>query len=88
MVRALAALGGTAMSKTVAEVMTAKVITCTAEDTVTSVLDKMMSGNFRHMPVMQDGSVTGMLSIRDLMSARTEMIEAENSALTGMIAGY
>jgi CBS domain-containing protein len=87
-VRAVAAQGPSALWKPVSDVMTQKVVTCTPDDTVNTVLDKMMGGNFRHMPVMTDGALTGMLSIRDLMHARNEMVEAENTALTGMIAGY
>ncbi|MEL7216498.1 MAG: CBS domain-containing protein [Pseudomonadota bacterium] len=87
-VRGLATSGAGVLTQPVSKLMTSKVVSCTPGDTVTSVLDKMSSGNFRHMPVLTDGKLTGILSLRDLMGARVEMAEAENSALTGMIAGY
>ena len=87
-VRGLATSGAGVLTQPVSKLMTSKVVSCTPKDTVTSVLDKMSSGNFRHMPVLTNGTLTSILSLRDLMGARVEMAEAENSALTGMIAGY
>ncbi|MGB0497762.1 MAG: CBS domain-containing protein [Rubricella sp.] len=87
-VRGIAQSGASALTGTVADLMTKNVECCTVEETVASVLERMSRGNFRHMPVMTEGKVAGMISIRDIMRARTAEIEAENSALTGMIAGY
>lgn len=87
-IRGLAAQGAAVLSQPVSSLMTAHVICCVSDDTVTSVLSKMSAGNFRHMPVLKDGMLEGILSLRDLMSARAAMVEAENTALTDMISGY
>lgn len=87
-VRGISAYGPSCLSRELKEFMTANVQCCTPADTIFSVHERMSSGNFRHMPVAEDDRLVAMLSIRDLMAARTQMVEAENDALTGMIVGY
>jgi len=87
-VRELGRKGPDALLMQVSELMTCSVIACAASDTAVSVLEKMTEGRFRHMPVVEDGDVIGVISIGDVVKARIDEVEHENSALTEMIAGH
>jgi CBS domain-containing protein len=52
--------------------MTRRPKTVGPESTVEDALDLMLSGGFRHLPVMEEGRVVGMVSIRDLSRAKAE----------------
>lgn len=86
-VRELGRSGTGCMDQTVATVMTGKVIACQPTDNVMSVMEKMTEGRFRHMPVIEDGKLSGVVSIGDIVKGRITEIESENSALADMIAG-
>jgi CBS domain-containing protein len=85
-VRALGTQGVACMTSQVQDLMTAEVIGCHPEDTAISVMEKMTDGRFRHMPVIDDNRMIGVISIGDVVKARISEIQEENSALTGMIA--
>lgn len=85
-VRALGTVGVSCMTGTVRDLMTAEVIGCSPDDTANSVMEKMTDGRFRHMPVIENKRMIGVISIGDVVKARLAEIEQENSALTGMIA--
>ena len=87
-VRELGRSGPEALLSQVSEFMTKTVISCAPSDTAVSVLGKMTEGRFRHMPVIEDDQVIGVISIGDVVKARIEEVEHENSALTEMIAGH
>ena len=87
-IRTLGAHGPACMSQAVSEVMTAKVRTCELSDTAVSLLARMTAGRFRHMPVLHDGKLVGLVSIGDLVKARMSEIEHENEALADMIKGF
>ena len=76
-VRALATVGADALDKPVRETMTQKVVTCTGDDTVDELMEKMTSGRFRHVPVVEDGKLAGIISIGDVVKARIEEVERE-----------
>jgi len=86
-VRAVADGGGAALQQPVSSVMTADVITCDRADTVESVMQKMTSGRFRHVPVVADGALLGIISIGDVVKRRMEDVEDEAEHLRGFIAG-
>lgn len=86
-VRRLAADGADCLTTSVASAMTTKVMTCEPKDTAVSVLQRMTEGRFRHMPVMEDGRLTGVISIGDVVKARMSEIEMENRAMEDMIKG-
>ncbi len=87
-VRRLGEEGTDVLARSVSELMTAKVETCTVEDTAFELLGRMTSGRFRHMPVVgADGQLAGILSIGDVVKARLEEIEAENAAMADMLSG-
>ena len=67
--------------------MTSRVESCTPSDSAISVLERMTNGRFRHMPVMEGGRMTGLLSIGDVVKARIGEIEAENEAMAVMLSG-
>ena len=85
-VRALGTIGVGCMTSTVQELMTAEVIGCHPDDTANSVMEKMSDGRFRHMPVIDDNRMIGVISIGDVVKARITEIQHENTALTDMIS--
>ena len=86
-VRALAREAGGCLTMPVSKLMTEAVETCAPDDTANSVLVRMTSGRFRHMPVTEDGKMVGLLSIGDVVKARMSEIEQENAAMAGMLSG-
>jgi CBS domain-containing protein len=84
-VRCLGLEGPSSLQKKVSEIMTAEVIGCRPDDTANSVMEKMTDGRFRHMPVIEDGKMIGVISIGDVVKARIDEIQHENEALTDMI---
>ena len=85
-VRALHARGVGCLDQQVQDLMTAEVIGCHPEDTAMSVMEKMTDGRFRHMPVIEANRMVGVISIGDVVKARILEVQAENTALTDMIA--
>lgn len=85
-VRALAKHGTVAMDDAVSRYMTRDVVTASETDDVVAVAKRMSAGRFRHMPVMTDGRLTGMVSVGDAIKFRLEQMEAEQSALREYIA--
>jgi CBS domain-containing protein len=86
-VREVGRRGGACLTDRVEALMTRTLVTCTAEDASDSVLQKMTDGRFRHMPVMRDGQMIGLISIGDVVKARLAELAMEKDALTGMIMG-
>lgn len=87
-VRRLGSSGPDCLSMRVGDLMTADVVACAPGDSAVSVLERMTAGRFRHMPVVADGKLVGVISIGDVVKARIDEVEHENSALTDMIAGH
>lgn len=86
-VRRLAAEGAACLATPVASSMTKKVESCAPSDTAVSVVQRMTEGRFRHMPVIDDGRLVGVISIGDVVKARMAEIEMENRAMEDMIKG-
>jgi len=86
-VRALAREAGGCLTMPVSKLMTERVETCEPSENSHSVLERMTSGRFRHMPVVEDGKMVGLLSIGDVVKARITEIEEENKAMAGMLSG-
>ncbi|MET4100811.1 CBS domain-containing protein [Roseovarius sp. MBR-78] len=87
-VRALAVRGAGCLSETVSEMMTRNPVCCTRQDTSDAVLTRMTDGRFRHMPVVEEGRLVGIVTIGDVVKARLEELSMEKSALEGMIMGH
>ena len=63
-----------------------KVTTCTETDTVVAIMERMTAGKFRHVPVVDQGRLIGVISIGDVVKHRVEEIEGETNALREYIA--
>lgn len=87
-VREIGAHGAGCMTYTVDRLMTSELVTCRLEDTADDILQKMTNGRFRHMPVVQDGTLIGLISLGDVVKARLMELSMEKSALEGMIMGH
>ena len=66
--------------------MTRKVATCAESDTIASIMERMTAGKFRHVPVVEQGRLVGIISIGDVVKHRVEEIERETNALREYIA--
>jgi CBS domain-containing protein len=85
-VRALAERGPQALDVPIADVMTRKVMTCSARDTVSELMERMTEGKFRHLPVVeQGGRLAGIVSIGDVVKSRVHEMEQESAALRDYI---
>jgi CBS domain-containing protein len=85
-VRTLAERGAAALEDNVAAVMTRKVTTCSESDTVVAIMERMTAGKFRHVPVVDQGQLIGVISIGDVVKHRVEEFEGETTALREYIA--
>lgn len=85
-VRALSEQGAGALALPVGQVMTRDVATCGEDDTVASIMERMTAGRFRHMPVVANGRLVGLISIGDVVKLRVEEIEGESEAMRDYIA--
>ena len=84
-VRALSEHGADALALPVAQVMTRDVATCGEDDTVASIMERMTTGKFRHLPVVAQGRLTGLISIGDVVKQRVEEIERKSEAMRDYI---
>jgi CBS domain-containing protein len=84
-VRALAEFGGGALQLPLTEVMTRKVVTCAPGDTVSVLMERMTAGKFRHLPVMDDGDLVGIISIGDVVKYRLTELQFEQDAMRDYI---
>ena len=84
-VRALAKHGPSALDLPVGQVMTRDVETCTEEDSVAHLMERMTAGKFRHMPVVRNGALIGLISIGDVVKERVGEVEAETEAMRDYI---
>ncbi len=80
-VRRLAADGPDALDMTVARAMTSEVVTCEMSDELGALMAVMTRHRVRHLPVMSDGRLHGLVSIGDVVKHRLDELESENHAL-------
>lgn len=84
-VRALAARGAAVLSEYVQGIMTADVSTCGPDAHVDELAEAMTEGRFRHMPVVDDDRLTGLVSIGDVVKSRITELEVERDSLSSYI---
>lgn len=87
-VRELAQRGAGILTETVDAYMTEKLFSCTRDASADAVLNAMTEKRFRHMPVIEDGHLVGLITLGDVVKARLNELEMEKDALAGMIMGY
>ena len=84
-VRAFAERGAAVMSEPVTAIYTAEVYTVTPDTQIEDVMRMMTERRVRHAPVLQDGSLRGIVSIGDVVKNRIDELETERAALTDYI---
>lgn len=87
-VREIGRRGAACLAEPVDAIMTARIVTCRRDDMADDVLQKMTDGRFRHIPVVEDGEMVGLISIGDVVKARLSELAMEKDALEGMIKGF
>ena len=86
-VRTLAAEGASCLDGPVSRLMTAKVVTCRPDQSISDVMELMTTGRFRHVPVVEDGHLAGMISIGDVVKWRLEEAQEEVRQLAAYVSG-
>jgi CBS domain-containing protein len=84
-VRVLGERGAGVLDEPVSAAMTRKVVNCKQSDTVSAIMEMMTLGKFRHLPVVEDGRVAGLISIGDVVKWRVREYELEQEALRDYI---
>lgn len=87
-VRELAKGGSGCLNDPVSRYMTRNVKTCTPQSSIEDVLQAMTKGRFRHMPILDNGSMVGLISLGDVVKAQLAHLAMEKDALEGMIMGH
>ena len=83
-VRAMAV--GKDLTQPLSAIMTRDVITCVESETINDVMTRMTLGRFRHLPVVDNGKLIGIVSIGDVVRARIEDVEREAEEMRAYIA--
>ncbi len=86
-VHALVEFAAAALEMRVSELMTRDVVTCAPEDRIAGLMARMTERRIRHLPVIKDGVLDGMVSIGDVVKSRIEEVESEASAMRDFITG-
>lgn len=85
-VRMIAAHGMDALQRPVSDAMTREVTTCGEADTIDELMSRMTEGRFRHLPVVENGNLVGIISIGDVVKHRVAEVEIEASAMRDYIS--
>ncbi len=85
-IRLIAEHGAKALDMAAKDGMTRNVISCTRECTVDEVMETMTNGRFRHLPVIEDGVLVGIISIGDVVKYHTAEVELEVTAMRDYLA--
>ena len=84
-VKAVAAHGEAALKMTADDIMTKTVVTATPLTSVNEAMALMDEGYFRHLPVIEDGGLVGIISVRDVVRAYIQLQAAEVDSLTDFV---
>ncbi len=85
-IRVLAERGAEALAQNVSEVMTRNVISCQETSELDELMETMTKGRFRHLPVIEDGALVGIISIGDVVKYHVAEVEMEVSAMRSYLA--
>lgn len=86
-VRRLAESSDGILELSIGEIMTRDVITCSPDDSMIKVLQIMTEGHFRHIPVVENGMLVGLVTIGDMVNFRLKELEYESLQMKQMIVG-
>lgn len=87
-VRNIGISGAKCLEQSVDTMMTKKLVTCSVDATADQILATMTEKRFRHMPVVKDGVLVGIITLGDVVKSRLTELSMEKEALEGMIMGY
>ncbi|MBW3663877.1 MAG: CBS domain-containing protein [Actinobacteria bacterium] len=80
--------GGTAiLERSVTDIMSSPVTTCGPDQTADELMSMMTEGRIRHLPVVEDGRMVGLVSIGDVVKSYVDELEVRNEALTDYVSG-
>jgi CBS domain-containing protein len=85
--RGLADHGAKLLDMRVSQLMTVDVVTCSPDDGIGQLMHTMTERRFRHLPVIEDGKLIGIISIGDVVKHRLQELEAETHLLQDYISG-
>jgi CBS domain-containing protein len=84
-VRALSEHGASALKQPLAQTMTRIVVTCGESETISEIMERMTRGRFRHVPVLEQDRLVGIISIGDVVKQRLGEMERESEQLRDYI---
>lgn len=87
-VRAIAQRGADALHETVADLMSSDVTVCDERTTVTELMGLMTDRRVRHVPVVHEGRLVGVVSIGDVVKARLDELEHDNKELLEYVTAW
>ena len=85
-IRLVAEHGAKALALRASDGMTREVISCSRTSTLDEIMEAMTNGRFRHLPVIEDGALVGIVSIGDVVKHHTAEVELEVTAMRGYLA--
>jgi len=85
-IHALAKSSETVLEDSVSKHMTREVVTCQESTTIDEMMELMTQGRFRHVPVIEDGALIGIISIGDVVKNHIAEVEMEVTAMRGYFA--
>ena len=85
-IRLIAEHGAEALKMPVSSGMTRGVVSCTRSCTIEEIMDTMTRGRFRHLPVIEDDVLVGIVSIGDVVKHHNAEVELEVTAMRGYLA--
>jgi CBS domain-containing protein len=85
-IRVVGEKGASALSLPVSDVMTRNVVSCRESSVLDELMETMTKGRFRHLPVVEDGALVGIISIGDVVKHHIAEVQMEVSAMRGYLA--
>jgi len=85
-IRAIAQRRGDCLPEPVSTIMTRAVVSCTEADTLDTLMATMTAGRFRHIPVIENDTLAGIVSIGDVVKHRVAEVEMEASAMRSYLS--
>ena len=87
-VRAMATQGAAMLTMSVGELMSSDVVTCSSDESVTHLMTLMTEERIRHVPVVDDGQLRGIISIGDVVKMRLSELESDKQSLLDYVSSW